>query len=109
MMAVREDLKESRKEYDKTEDDLKSLQSVGQIIGEVLRQLDEERSEWIPGPLDFDCWCHEKEVLPSGSFSAGRRICEATSSRQLASVLVKGFPIPSWIRLRGQMRGRAGS
>ena len=36
-------VKTSRKEWDKTEDDLKSLQSVGQIIGEVLRQLDEER------------------------------------------------------------------
>jgi len=32
-----------KKDYDKTEDDLKALQSVGQIIGEVLRQLDEER------------------------------------------------------------------
>ena len=32
-----------KKEFDKTEDDLKALQSVGQIIGEVLRQLDEER------------------------------------------------------------------
>jgi len=30
-------------EYDRTEDHLKALQSVGQIIGEVLRQLDEER------------------------------------------------------------------
>jgi len=30
-------------EYDKSEDHLKALQSVGQIIGEVLRQLDEER------------------------------------------------------------------
>merc|ERR1711988_1635484 len=30
-------------DYDKTEDDLKALQSVGQIIGEVLKQLDEER------------------------------------------------------------------
>ncbi|CAI5503689.1 unnamed protein product [Closterium sp. Naga37s-1] len=41
--AVRENLKGARKDYDKTEDDLKALQSVGQIIGEVLRQLDEER------------------------------------------------------------------
>ncbi len=32
-----------RQEFDKTEDDLKALQSVGQIIGEVLRQLDSER------------------------------------------------------------------
>lgn len=43
--ALRDDVKEAKKEYDKTEDDLKALQSVGQIIGEVLRQLDEERCE----------------------------------------------------------------
>eukprot|EP00013_Stygamoeba_regulata_P016616 CAMPEP_0177685344 /NCGR_PEP_ID=MMETSP0447-20121125/32978_1 /TAXON_ID=0 /ORGANISM="Stygamoeba regulata, Strain BSH-02190019" /LENGTH=396 /DNA_ID=CAMNT_0019195379 /DNA_START=42 /DNA_END=1232 /DNA_ORIENTATION=- len=36
-------LNELKKTYEKTEDDLKALQSVGQIIGEVLRQLDEER------------------------------------------------------------------
>lgn len=42
---LRDSVKELRKEYDKTEDDLKALQSVGQIIGEVLRQLDEERCE----------------------------------------------------------------
>ena len=38
--GLRERIKEMEKEYDKTEDDLKALQSVGQIIGEVLRQLD---------------------------------------------------------------------
>jgi 26S proteasome regulatory subunit T4 len=31
------------KDYTKTEDDMKALQSVGQIIGEVLKQLDHER------------------------------------------------------------------
>ena len=41
----RDEVKTIKKEYDKTEDDLKALQSVGQIIGEVLRQLDEERCE----------------------------------------------------------------
>eukprot|EP00887_Chlorella_sp_A99_P000922 scaffold5.g922.t1 len=41
--GLREEVKTQKKEYDKTEDDLKALQSVGQIIGEVLRQLDEER------------------------------------------------------------------
>ena len=41
--AVREETKGLKKDYDKTEDDLKALQSVGQIIGEVLRQLDDER------------------------------------------------------------------
>jgi 26S proteasome regulatory subunit T4 len=32
-----------KKAYEKSEDDLKALQSVGQMIGEVLKQLDEER------------------------------------------------------------------
>ncbi|KAG6415035.1 hypothetical protein SASPL_122436 [Salvia splendens] len=41
--SVRENLRSVKKEYAKTEDDLKSLQSVGQIIGEVLRPLDNER------------------------------------------------------------------
>ncbi|CAL5415828.1 unnamed protein product [Camellia sinensis] len=41
--TVRESLRASKKEFNKTEDDLKSLQSVGQIIGEVLRPLDNER------------------------------------------------------------------
>lgn len=40
---VRETLKQLKKDYEKSEDDLKALQSVGQIIGEVLKQLDEER------------------------------------------------------------------
>jgi len=43
--TLRESVKELKKDYDKTEDDLKALQSVGQIIGEVLRQLDDERCE----------------------------------------------------------------
>jgi 26S proteasome regulatory subunit T4 len=41
--TLRDGVKTAKKEYDKTEDDLKALQSVGQIIGEVLKQLDEER------------------------------------------------------------------
>ena len=41
--ALREDIRKMDRDYEKTEDDLKALQSVGQIIGEVLRQLDEER------------------------------------------------------------------
>ena len=43
-LTVREELKEMTKEFDKSEDDLKSLQSgVGQIVGEVLRQLTEDK------------------------------------------------------------------
>ena len=40
---VRDEMKKQQKDYDKSEDDLKALQSAGQIVGEVLRQLDEER------------------------------------------------------------------
>ena len=43
--GLRETVRALRSAHDKTEDDLKALQSVGQIIGEVLRQLDEERCE----------------------------------------------------------------
>ena len=41
--VVRFDIRGAVKEYDKTEDDLKAVQNVGQIIGEVLKQLDEDR------------------------------------------------------------------
>jgi 26S proteasome regulatory subunit T4 len=44
--SLRDTVRDLKKTYDKTEDDLKALQSVGQIIGEVLRQLDEERCEF---------------------------------------------------------------
>eukprot|EP00727_Mastigamoeba_balamuthi_P000656 m51a1_g10588 putative 26s protease regulatory subunit s10b (391) ;mRNA; f:2656-4157 len=42
-VRLREDLKKAKAEYEKTEDDLKSLQSVGQIVGETLRQLSEDK------------------------------------------------------------------
>mmetsp|Transcript_1021 Transcript_1021/g.2949 ORF Transcript_1021/g.2949 Transcript_1021/m.2949 type:complete len:410 (-) Transcript_1021:1983-3212(-) len=41
--ALREEIKTLKKAYDKSEDDLKALQSVGQIIGEVLRELTPEK------------------------------------------------------------------
>ena len=40
---LRMELKEAKKQFDKTEGDRTALQSMGQIIGEVLRQLDEDR------------------------------------------------------------------
>ncbi|CDJ68331.1 hypothetical protein, conserved [Eimeria necatrix] len=40
---LREETKLQSKKYEKTEDDLKALQGVGQLIGEVLRQLDSEK------------------------------------------------------------------
>lgn len=43
LKKLRLEIKELQKDYDKTEENIKALQSVGQIIGEVLKQLDDER------------------------------------------------------------------
>ncbi|CAM9382793.1 unnamed protein product, partial [Discosporangium mesarthrocarpum] len=40
---MRNETRDLVKEFNKTEEDLNALQSVGQIIGDVLKQLDEER------------------------------------------------------------------
>jgi len=44
---VRLGLRQLEKDYDKSENDIKALQSVGQIIGEVLKQLDEEKCTFV--------------------------------------------------------------
>ena len=46
-------LKDMEKEFDKTEEDIKAIQSVGQIIAEVMKQLDDDRCThqlglWVP-------------------------------------------------------------
>lgn len=43
LKKVREDEKKLNKDYEKSENDLKALQSVGQIVGEVLKQLTDEK------------------------------------------------------------------
>ncbi|OMH84280.1 26S protease regulatory subunit 10B [Zancudomyces culisetae] len=40
---AREMVKELERDYNKSEDDLKALQSAGQIVGEVFKKLDDER------------------------------------------------------------------
>lgn len=58
---LRIEIKDLQKEFDKTEDNIKALQSVGQIIGEVLKQLDDERCEEeppSPGIHNGDCVLH---------------------------------------------------
>lgn len=46
LKALRLEIKGLQKNYDQTEENIKALQSVGQIIGEVLKQLDDERCEY---------------------------------------------------------------
>lgn len=43
LKALRLEIKGLQRDYDVSEDNIKALQSVGQIIGEVLKQLDDER------------------------------------------------------------------
>jgi 26S proteasome regulatory subunit T4 len=54
MFAVRFSLKDLEHDFAQTEEDIKAVQSVGQIIGEVMKQLDDERCKFIySGPLLF--------------------------------------------------------
>ena len=46
LKTLRLDIKGLQKDFNTTEDNIKALQSVGQIIGEVLKQLDEERCKF---------------------------------------------------------------
>ena len=39
----RQNIKDLEKLYDKTEDDIKALQSIGQLIGEVMKEISEEK------------------------------------------------------------------
>ncbi|KAI9591397.1 26S protease regulatory subunit 10B [Syncephalis fuscata] len=43
LKQVRLNLRSLARDYEKTEEDIKAIQSVGQMIGEVMKQLDEER------------------------------------------------------------------
>lgn len=55
LKTLRLDIKGLQKDFDTTEDNIKALQSVGQIIGEVLKQLDEERCKpSIPVPCPIE-------------------------------------------------------
>jgi 26S proteasome regulatory subunit T4 len=50
LKALRLDIKGLQHDFDVSEDNIKALQSVGQIIGEVLKQLDEERCSYNQEP-----------------------------------------------------------
>ena len=50
LKALRLEIKGLQHDFDVSEENIKALQSVGQIIGEVLKQLDDERCT-PPTPL----------------------------------------------------------
>ena len=45
LKALRYEIRALEQDYFHSEENIKALQSVGQIIGEVLKQLDDERCE----------------------------------------------------------------
>lgn len=73
--TLRLDLNSSNKQYDKTEDDLKAVQNVGQIIGEVLKQLDAERFivKASSGPR-YVVGCRSKVAAAAMQLKAGTRV-----------------------------------
>lgn len=75
LKALRLEIKELVKDFDRTEDNIKALQSVGQIIGEVLKQLDEERCTYYPT-------CPPSPAIPPPPFYTKLTFEEQSSSRR---------------------------
>ena len=80
---MRFSIKDLQKDYRKTEEDIKAVQSVGQIIGEVMKQLDDERCAYHPR---FDATLHS--LTSTASHSEGfvgttlRRLLPTRTSRK---------------------------
>ncbi|KAI0769249.1 26S proteasome regulatory complex, ATPase RPT4 [Irpex lacteus] len=73
LKTLRFSLKDLEKQYEKTEDDIKAVQSVGQIIAEVLKQLDDERFivKASSGPRYVVSY---RPALPAAKMKAGTRV-----------------------------------
>ena len=54
------------KDFEKSEDDLKALQSVGQIVGEVLKQLTEEKFIVKVSPAFSVKRCRQRPIVSNG-------------------------------------------
>ncbi len=74
MRQLRDSVAGAKKEYDKTEDDLKALQSVGQIIGEVLRQLDAERCECPRSCISSPAFCSQGHLRHGSNAFLSRHV-----------------------------------
>jgi 26S proteasome regulatory subunit T4 len=73
LKKVRMNIRALNADYEKTEEDMKALQSVGQIIGEVLKQLDDERFivKASSGPRYVVSY---RPTLPAEKLKAGVRV-----------------------------------
>lgn len=80
LKALRVEIKGLEKDFNQTEENIKALQSVGQIIGEVLKQLDEERcTPVIPPSAITNLVCSAIEGR-----NADRRTIQSSSKRRRA-------------------------
>lgn len=73
LKKIRLNIRDQQKAYDQSEEDLKAIQSVGQIIGEVLKQLDDERFivKASSGPRYIVSY---RPTLPVAKLKAGVRV-----------------------------------
>ncbi|KAI0306080.1 26S proteasome regulatory complex ATPase RPT4 [Multifurca ochricompacta] len=73
LKSLRFSIKDLQKDYKKTEEDIKAVQSVGQIIGEVMKQLDDERFivKASSGPRYVVSY---RPALPAHKLKAGTRV-----------------------------------
>ena len=92
---LRLNLKDLNNQYEKSENDLKALQSVGQIVGEVLRQLTEEKFivKATNGPR-YVVGCRRQ--LEKSKLKPGTRVAlDMTTLTIMRFVLDKLFPFTS--------------
>ncbi|KAN0129842.1 26S proteasome regulatory complex ATPase RPT4 [Lactarius tabidus] len=73
LKSLRFSIKDLQKDYKKTEDDIKAVQSVGQIIGEVMKQLDDDRFivKASSGPRYVVSY---RPALPANKLKTGTRV-----------------------------------
>lgn len=90
LKALRQEIKGLQRDYDVSEENIKALQSVGQIIGEVLKQLDEERCKpWMTLRILMDSILTSCDVQLSSkhhqaramSWDADRKLTRSSSSK----------------------------
>ena len=95
LKELRLTLRDLNNQYEKSENDLKALQSVGQIVGEVLRQLTEEKFivKATNGPR-YVVGCRRQ--LEKSKLKPGTRVAlDMTTLTIMRSVILN--PVPKFI------------
>lgn len=96
LKALRLEIKGLQHDFDVSEDNIKALQSVGQIIGEVLKQLDEERCQSIPFHHLASCPSDSYTDTSPQSLSRHRRVPDMSSAAGQRSTRPSSSRAPVW-------------